>query len=234
MMNVWRGAVWAVSMAGSGALAGAQSSASQPNIPAAYEPPAGMCRVWLRDVPPMQQPAPTDCRAALRTKPVGAVVIYGPEPKRSSFTPNDWSRRDNPRPARDDDHTRTPFRSGSDVCGDVNRDGLCDEAQGGEACVDTRNSARCDDAAPPMPAMRSAVLWIEGQRPADLQRWFGGLNVAARFVTAARGAVPERVQWFDGDGHLIQVWSDRNNDGRADRVEIFNHDGARIRVIGQP
>lgn len=227
----WRSGVMAVCMTGGAAAVAAQAPSAPPTIPAAYAPPAGMCRVWLRDVPPMQQPAPTDCRAAVRAKPVGATVIYGPEPRRSGFTPNDWSRPAM-RPARDDDRTRTPFRSGSDACGDSNRDGLCDDAQGGEACVDARDT-QCEESAPAMPSMRSAVLWIEGQRPADLQRWFGGLNVAARFVAGARGAAPERVQWFDNDGHLVQVWSDRNGDGRADRVELFNHDGTRIRVIGQ-
>ena len=227
----WRSGVIAVCMTGGAAAGAAQAPPAVPPIPAAYAPPAGMCRVWLRDVPPMQQPAPTDCRAAVRAKPVGATVIHGPEPKRGGFTPNDWSRPA-ARPARDDDRTRTPFRSGSDACGDSNRDGLCDDAQGGEACVDARDT-HCEESVPTMPSMRSAVLWIEGQRPADLQRWFGGLNVAARFSPGTRGIAPERVQWFDNDGHLVQVWSDRNGDGRADRVELFNHDGTRIRVIGQ-
>ena len=84
-----------------------------------------------------------------------------------------------------------------------------------------------------MPAMRAAVLWTEGQRPSDLQRWFGTTNVAARFSPPARGGAPDRVQWFDTDGRLVQIWTDRNADGRADRVEIFNRDGARIRVVGQ-
>lgn len=232
VISVWRSGVTGLCLAGGAAVAAAQSPGSpSPTVPAGYAPPAGMCRVWLRDVPPVQQPAPTDCRSALRTKPVGASVIYGPEPRRSGFSPTDWSRPAL-RPSRDDDRTRTPFRSGSDVCGDSNRDGLCDDAQGGELCVDARD-ARCDDAAPALPAMRSAVLWTEGQRPADLQRWFGGMNVAARFTMPARGAAPDRVQWFDTDGHIVQIWTDRNGDGRADRVELFNHDGTRIRVIGQ-
>ena len=206
--------VWTVCGAAMGA---AQAPAAQPEIPPAYVPPAGMCRVWLRDVPPMQQPAPTDCRSALRTKPVGAAVIYGPETKRSSYSPTDWTRP-NLRPARDDDRTRTPFRSGDEASGD--------------ACTDGGHDARCDDAMT-LPAMRAAVLWTEGQRPADMQRWFGTVNVAARFAMPPAGSTPERVQWFDTDGRLVQVWTDRNGDGRADRVEIFNRDGARIRVVGQ-
>lgn len=216
MTGVWRTGLMMFGMTGGAALLAAQSSSSAPEIPPAYVPPSGMCRVWLHDVPPMQQPAPTDCRSALRTKPVGATVIYGPEPKRTTVAPNAWSRP-TLRPARDDDRVRTPFRSG-------------DEAPGPETCSD---GVRCDESAPAFPAMRSAVLWSEGQRPADLQRWFGSQNVAARFVMPVRGGSPDRVQWFDTDGRLVQIWTDRNNDGRADRVEMFNRDGARIRVVGQ-
>jgi hypothetical protein len=197
----------------------AAQGASAPEVPSAYVPPPGMCRVWLREVPPVQQPAPTDCRSAVRTKPVGATVVYGPEAKRPAYTPNDWTR---PvlKSTRDDDR----FRS-SAACIDLNRDGACEQTS--EACTD---GVRCDEA---LPTMRSAVLWTEGQRPPDLQRWFGSQNVAARFSMPSRGASPDRVQWFDVDGRLVQTWIDRNGDGRADRVEIFNRDGARIRVIGQ-
>lgn len=47
------------------------------DIPRAYVPPPGMCRVWLDDVPAGQQPAPTDCKTALRKKPPKAQVIFG-------------------------------------------------------------------------------------------------------------------------------------------------------------
>lgn len=219
---------WAMSVA---ACRVAAQSLPSPEIPAAYVPPAGMCRVWLRDVPPMQQPAPTDCRAALRAKPVDATVIYGPEPKRTGYTPSDWSRPA-ARSMRDDDRARVPFRSGGESCTDIDRDGVCDDVQSGDVCTDVRDT-RCDDALPQLPSMRSAVSWTEGQRPADLQRWFGTLNVAARFAMPARGSAPDRVQWFDSDGRIVQIWTDRNGDGRADRVEVFNRDGARIRVVGQ-
>lgn len=218
LSGVLRWGIVSMWLAGSAALCAAQSSVP-PEIPAAYVPPAGMCRVWLRDVPAMQQPAPTDCRSALRTKPVDATVLYGPEPKRSAITPNDWSRPAI-RPARDDDRMRTPFRSG-------------DDAQAPEGCGDGTRDARCDEMREPLPSMRAAMLWTEGQRPADMQRWFGSQNVAARFAMPARGGTPERVQWFDTDGRLVQVWTDRNGDGRADRVELFNRDGARVRVVGQ-
>lgn len=46
-------------------------------IPAEQRPPAGMCRIWLDDVPPAQQPAPTDCATAVRTRPAKGRVIFG-------------------------------------------------------------------------------------------------------------------------------------------------------------
>ena len=46
-------------------------------VPDGAMPPAGMCRVWLRDVPERQQPAPTDCATALRTRPRSAILLFG-------------------------------------------------------------------------------------------------------------------------------------------------------------
>ena len=46
-------------------------------IPDEYKPPPGMCRIWIKDVPPAQQPAPTDCPTAIRRKPQNARVIFG-------------------------------------------------------------------------------------------------------------------------------------------------------------
>ncbi|MEX2153179.1 MAG: hypothetical protein WD825_07550 [Gemmatimonadaceae bacterium] len=56
-------------------------------IPASSRPPAGMCRVWLDDVPAAQQPAPTDCATAVRNRPAKGRVIFGDDyaaPKRDS------------------------------------------------------------------------------------------------------------------------------------------------------
>lgn len=230
MSRVWRlVAILAGGVTGGVAGVAAQSPSLPPGVPAAYAPPEGMCRVWLKDVPAVQQPAPTDCQSAVRSRPAGATVIYGPEPRRSSFSPSDWSRP-TVRQARDDDRSRTPFRSGGEGCADSNRDGVCDDLAGAEGCTDPREPC---EAAPPLPSMRAAVQWIEGQRPTDMQRWFGSQTVSARFAMPPRGGAPDRVQWFDADGHIVQIWTDRNGDGRADRIEVFNRDGARIRVVGQ-
>jgi len=46
-------------------------------IPVSARPPAGMCRIWLDDVPVSQQPAPTDCATAVRNRPARGRVIFG-------------------------------------------------------------------------------------------------------------------------------------------------------------
>jgi len=45
-------------------------------VPKAYLPPAGMCRVWVDNVPAGRQPAPTDCATAIRNRPPNARVIF--------------------------------------------------------------------------------------------------------------------------------------------------------------
>src|SRR5687768_17617519 len=52
-------------------------------VPKAYLPPAGMCRIWVDNVPPARQPAPTDCATAIRNKPPNARVIFPPGRTRS-------------------------------------------------------------------------------------------------------------------------------------------------------
>ena len=46
-------------------------------VPKGYMPPAGMCRIWLDDVPPAQQPAPTDCATAIKNRPSKGRVVFG-------------------------------------------------------------------------------------------------------------------------------------------------------------
>src|SRR3954454_2806893 len=67
-------------MVAASATSGAQQTPpaqTQEEIPAAYMPPKGMCRIWLKDVPPAQQPAPTDCAAAVKNCPKNGRVIFG-------------------------------------------------------------------------------------------------------------------------------------------------------------
>src|SRR5690606_29005335 len=58
--------------------ASAQAGTSDPTIPEAYMPPAGMCRIWVQGVPANKQPAPTDCATAIKNNPANGRVIFGP------------------------------------------------------------------------------------------------------------------------------------------------------------
>jgi hypothetical protein len=63
----------------------AQAREKGRDVPASSRPPAGMCRVWLDNVPAAQQPAPTDCASAVRNRPAKGRVIFGDDyvaPKR--------------------------------------------------------------------------------------------------------------------------------------------------------
>jgi hypothetical protein len=49
-------------------------------VPPAFYPPAGMCRIWINEVPAGQQPAPTDCASAVRNRPANGRVLFGDDP----------------------------------------------------------------------------------------------------------------------------------------------------------
>ena len=49
-------------------------------VPRAFYPPAGMCRIWINEVPAGQQPAPTDCASAVRNRPANGKVLFGDDP----------------------------------------------------------------------------------------------------------------------------------------------------------
>jgi hypothetical protein len=55
-----------------------------------------MCRVWLDNVPPAQQPAPTDCATAIRRKPQKARVIFGEPAPRKEEAPKDTTKTKKP------------------------------------------------------------------------------------------------------------------------------------------
>jgi hypothetical protein len=309
---------------------GAQGRGSEkknpPDIPVAYRPPPGMCRIWIDGVPPAQQSAPTDCTSAVRNKPANARVIFGddyvkrhaPEKdkdRRSPVDPRRLPRRPDTseaggipsrlplpgrvrfpgRPGGDDDRaerqeqreddyvsrrrssgddrrtgrdaadrpdrgpsggvvvlppaddpryynngrTPPPGRNSS-VCLDRDDDGWCDDARFGQlTCLDLDRDGRCDDlpeaslAYPQaLPAMRSAADVVGGRGSGEVARWLGTTEVTPRLTDLDRDGVPERVLWLDANGALVQVWSDRDRDGRADRVEVYRN-GRRVKLLGR-
>lgn len=46
-------------------------------VPAAYQPPAGRCRVWYPDRAPARQPPVGDCAVLSGQVPPGAVLVRG-------------------------------------------------------------------------------------------------------------------------------------------------------------
>src|SRR6476660_5454646 len=61
-------------------------------VPPGFFPPAGMCRIWLNDVPPGQQPAPTDCQSAVRNRPSNGRVLFGDESQKGKKGKSDKSK----------------------------------------------------------------------------------------------------------------------------------------------
>jgi hypothetical protein len=299
-------------------------------IPVAYRPPAGMCRIWIDGVPPAQQSAPTDCPTAVRNRPPDARVIFGDDYVKEKSRKDSGGRlpvlpmaprREPPRPAgadervelgrddrgrddrgrddrrradrvdaddddeldddvyfadrrrgaarradraADDRSDRGPsggvpvilpgddpryFNNGrtpppgrnSTVCLDRDGDGWCDDARyGPPACLDVDRDGRCDDlpvaslAYPQtLPVMRSAADVVGGVGSAEVARWLGTNEVTPRLTDMNRDGSPERVMWLDANGQLLQVWSDRNRDGRADRVEIYPRADSGVKLIGR-
>jgi hypothetical protein len=77
-----------VALASPSALSAQGRGNRDKDIPASERPPAGMCRIWLDNVPAAQQPAPTDCATAVRNRPAKGRVIFGDDyvqpPKRDT------------------------------------------------------------------------------------------------------------------------------------------------------
>src|SRR5438105_11445624 len=61
-------------------------------VPPGFFPPAGMCRIWLNEVPAGQQPAPTDCASAVRNRPANGRVLFGDEPQKNKKGKSDKSK----------------------------------------------------------------------------------------------------------------------------------------------
>ena len=72
---VFAGAALCATAAAAQGTSGNDRQASK--VPSSALPPAGLCRVWLKDVPAGQQPAPTDCASAIRRAPPTATILFG-------------------------------------------------------------------------------------------------------------------------------------------------------------
>jgi hypothetical protein len=69
-----------------------QQSSREQIVPSAFYPPAGMCRIWINEVPAGQQPAPTDCVSAVRNRPANGKVLFGDDPPKGKKTKTEKSK----------------------------------------------------------------------------------------------------------------------------------------------
>ncbi|MCC6433274.1 MAG: hypothetical protein IT354_20370 [Gemmatimonadaceae bacterium] len=132
-----------------------------------------------------------------------------------------------------------PPGTGSSACLDRDGDGWCDDSRfGPPVCLDKDQDGRCDDlpgfasqAYPQvLPPMRAALDVIQGRTSAEVMTWLGTNEFIVRVPDQGRGGVPWRALFLDTNNELLQVWTDTNRDGRADRVEIFKN-GQRVKLI---
>ncbi|MBL0938281.1 MAG: hypothetical protein IBJ03_05275 [Gemmatimonadaceae bacterium] len=133
----------------------------------------------------------------------------------------------------------TPPGTGSSACLDRDEDGWCDDQRfGPPVCLDRDKDGRCDDlpefasrAYPQvLPAMRSTLDVLQGRPSTEIMQWLGTNEFVLRIPDQGRGGVPWRAIFLDTNSQLLQVWTDTNRDGRADRIEIFNK-GQRVKLI---
>jgi hypothetical protein len=191
---------------------GGRRSRAEPAVPAAYQPPPGMCRIWLDGVPASQQPAPTDCATAVRNRPATGRVLFG------------------------DDAASHGQKGGRRA----DRDGGAGRGGGADRGKDRSNSFRGGsddsqdegDAGRPMPLMSAATQYARGDRSGEAARWIGGQTLTVRASEMGHDGVPTRVLWLNGVGDVVQIWLDRDRDGRADRIETYK-DGRRVGSVGQ-
>lgn len=128
---------------------------------------------------------------------------------------------------------------GSSTCLDRDGDGWCDDQRyGPPTCRDLDGDGRCDDlpefasrAYPQvLPPMRAALDVTQGRPSAEIMQWLGTNEFIVRIPEQGRGGVPWRAIFLDTNNELLQVWTDVNRDGRADRIEIFRA-GQRVKLI---
>lgn len=170
-------------------------------VPRGHRPPPGMCRIWLDGVPPGQQPEPTDCATAVRERPAGARVIFGDR-----------------RGQAEDDRRKTKGAAAKGFAGE-NRG-----ARRGDDDDDTLSRRPGT-----WPQMRAAISLTRGARTDDVQRWLGDRVATVRYDDGDRDGRPERAQWYDRAGQLMQDWVDVDGDGIADTIRLYR-DGKLVRV----
>jgi hypothetical protein len=71
----------------SGQETSTRETKAAPGVPKSAQPPAGLCQIWLENVPVGQQPAPTDCATAIKNRPNNARIVFGKLTEENAKTP---------------------------------------------------------------------------------------------------------------------------------------------------
>ncbi len=175
--------------------------------------------------------------------PSGTTSPYGPMGSYSGYVgPNGTSvgtgAITDPRYFNNNPNVQPPG-FGSSVCLDRDGDGWCDDLRFGlPTCQDLDKDGRCDDlpgfasqAYPQtLPRMASVLDVVQGRTNTEVMTWIGTNEFQLRVPDQGRGGTPWRAIFLDGAGELLQVWTDVNKDGLADRVEIFRN-GQRVKLL---
>lgn len=203
-----------LALAAFAATSNAQRRDRGADVPFEYRPPAGMCRIWIDGLAPGLQPKPTDCATAERTAGEKTHIIYGEDvvmPPAKQPAPwcygADGRRRD------------------CDIQNSA--EGRLDRPEGRESGVGIMERWRYPKT---LPETATGHFYLRGQRSEAVRRWLGDGPLLVSIVDSDRNGHPERVIWRNDRRELLQVWIDRNGDGRTDRVEIYGK-GNRVRII---
>lgn len=207
-------AVVLISIVLAGPVAAQSRERGPDDVPPGHRPPPGMCRIWIDGVPPGQQPEPTDCATAVRERPAGARVIFGSRPSDDDDRVKRGGKKPKAAKGFADDERRG--RRGDDRCASIQ--GAGDD---------------CDDVVAQRPGtwpqMAAAVAMARGSRSDDVRRWLGTAAATVRYEDRDRNGQPERANWYDGAGRLVQEWVDADRDGVADTIRLYR-DGKLMRV----
>lgn len=117
-------------------------------------------------------------------------------------------------------------------------DGRCEERKRNGECArwererDDRDRRDRDNRAyGAFPRMASALALRNGRGvPADARRWLGDGPFRVELVNRDRDALPEMAVIHNRRSNEKQIWYDRDNDGRADRITIYRN-GRLVRDV---
>ncbi len=83
--------------------------------------------------------------------------------------------------------------------------------------------ARAGDAHLSLPSMLDATEYQQGRVLPEVTQWLGSSVTSVTYAD-------NRAVWSNAAGEVLQVWTDTDGDGRADKVEFYDH-GKVVRVV---